>query len=159
MNAWGLEPVHRLAQGIIWVNGPFTGPPIPSIGPIDEPIAHEPLPIAGEVVDTDRGPLVFPRRSDLLWPALEFIQAQERDSQAIEDHLADLFSLGPELLEAKQLSGMPVWRNLVSWVLVDLGHHKYGAIERRRGLPRPGGGTMGLYGVTEQGSKMTQRNL
>jgi hypothetical protein len=102
---------------------------------------------------------VFPPRSDLLWPALEFIKVQERDSQEIENYLADLFSLGPELLEAKQLSGMPVWRNLVSFVLADLGHHKYGAIERRGTRARPGGGTMGLYCVTERGSQMTQREL
>jgi hypothetical protein len=160
MNAWGLQPLHRLAHGILQINGPFTGPPLPSVGAKDEPTVDEPLPIGGEVVDTiDLGALVFPQRSDLLWPTLQFIQAQERDSQEIENHLADLFSLGPELLEAKQQSGMPVWRNLVSFVLVDLGHHRYGAIERRGTLPRPGGGTMGLYRVTEQGSKMTQRAL
>jgi hypothetical protein len=146
-------------QGILRINGPFTGPPLSSIGPKDEPIVDEPLPIEAEVVDTDRGLLVFPQRSDLLWPTLEFIQAHERDSQEIENHLADLFSLDPQLLEAKQRSGMPVWRNLVSFVLVDLGHQKYGAIERRGTLVRPGGGTMGRYRVTERGSKMTQQDL
>lgn len=120
VNAWGLS-LHRLAQGILGTNGAFTGPQQQSVGPRDEPIVDEPLPIAGEIVDTDRGALVFPQRFDLLWPALAFIRSQEGDSQEIENHLADLFSLGPKLLEAKQLSGMPVWRNLVSFVLVDLG--------------------------------------
>jgi hypothetical protein len=62
--------------------------------------------------------------------------------------------LGPDFLEPKYSSGIPVWRNLVSWVLVDLGHHKYDAIERVQTLPRPGGGTMGLYRLTERGAAM-----
>ena len=106
-----------------------------------------------------RAALVFPQRSDMLWPTLEFIQANERDSQEIEDHLADLFSLGPQLLEARQQSGVLVWRNLVSFVLVDLGYSKYDAIKRLGTLFRPRGGTMGRYRVTEQGSKMTQEDL
>ena len=102
---------------------------------------------------------MFPQRSDLIWPALAFIQNGEKDSHEIENYLADLFSLGPEFLEAKYNSGMPVWRNLVSWVLVELGHHKYDAIERDKTLPRPGGGTMGLYRVTQRGTRMTQDDL
>ena len=58
MNAWGLPPVHRLAQGILRINGRFTGPPLSSGGPRDGPIVNEPLPIEGEVVGTDHGPLV-----------------------------------------------------------------------------------------------------
>jgi hypothetical protein len=103
--------------------------------------------------------LVFPQRSDLIWPALAFIQTGEKNSQEIENHLSNLFSLGPELLEAKYNNGMPVWRNLVSWVLVELGHHKNDAIERDKTLPRPGGGTMGLYRVTKRGAAMTQSDL
>ena len=159
MNAWGLSPVHQLAEGILRVNGPCAEPPSSIVGPKDETIDHEPLIVEGEVVDTDHGMLVFPQRSDLIWPALAFIQTGEKNSHEIENYLSDLFSLGPEFLEAKQNSGMPVWRNLVSWVLVELGHHKYDAIERDKTLPRPGGGTMGTYRVTERGSKMTQNDL
>jgi hypothetical protein len=49
MNAWGLQPLHRLAQGILRINGPFTGPPLPSVGAKDEPIVDEPLPIGGKL--------------------------------------------------------------------------------------------------------------
>lgn len=159
MNAWGLLPVHQLAEGILRVNGPYAKPIGLSIGPKDETISQEPLIVKGEVVDTDQGMLVFPQREDLIWPALAFIQTGERNSHEIENYLSDLFSLAPESLEAKYDNGMPVWRNLVSWVLVDLGHHKYGAIERDKTLPRPGGGTMGIYRVTERGSRMTQNDL
>jgi hypothetical protein len=159
MNAWGLLPVHQLAAGILRVNGPYAEPPPSIIGPRDETIGQEPLTLEGEVVDTDQGALVFPQRSDLIWPALAFIQTGEKTSHEIENHLADLFSLGPESLEAKYNNGMPVWRNLVSWVLVDLGHHKYDAIESEKTLPRPGRGEMGLYRVTERGNRMTQSDL
>jgi hypothetical protein len=83
--------------------------------------------------------LVFPQRSDLIWPTLAFIQTGEKNSHEIENYLSDLFSLAPEALEAKYNNGMPVWRNLVSWVLVELGHHKYDAIERDETLHGPGG--------------------
>jgi hypothetical protein len=160
MNAWGLSPVHQLAAGILAINGPYAGAPPPSIGPRDEPIGKEPLLIEGEVISSDHGTLIFPQRSELIWPTLSFIQEGEKDSHDIENHLADLYSLNPEHLEAKYDSGVPVWRNLVSWVLVELGHHKYGAIERVAGpLPRPGGGTMGTYRVTGRGRKMTQNDL
>ena len=127
---------------------------LPSTGPKDEAIGQEPLIMEGEVVDTDQGQLVLPQRSDLFWPALAFIKTGEKTSHEIENCLADLFSLGPDFLEPKYSSGIPVWRNLVSWVLVDLGHHKYDAIERVQSLPRPGGGTMGLYRLTERGAAM-----
>jgi hypothetical protein len=159
MNAWGLSPLHQLAEGVLRINGPYSEAPASNIGPKDEAIGQEPLIIEGEVVDTDQGQLVFPQRSDLLWPALASIQAGEKTSHEIESYLSDLFSLDPELLEAKYDNGMPVWRNLVSWVLVDLGHHKYDAIEREKTLPRPGRGEMRLYRVTERGTRMTQNDL
>lgn len=159
MNAWGLSPLHQLAEGILRVNGPYAEAPLSSIGPKDESIAQEPLTVEGEIVDTDQGMLVFPQRSDLIGPALAFIRTGEKNSHEIENYLSDLFSLRPELLEAKYNNGMPVWRNLVSWILVELGYHKYNAIERDKTLLRPGGGTMGLYRVTEQGAAMTQIDL
>jgi hypothetical protein len=131
MNAWGLAPVHQLAQGILHVNGPYAEPLPSTFGPTDATIGQEPLSVEGEVVDTDQGMLVFPQRSDLIWPALAFIQTGEKNSQEIENYLANLFSLGPEFLEAKYNNGVPVCRNLVSWVLVELGHHKFEAIETR----------------------------
>src|SRR5580693_10607466 len=36
MNAWGLSPVHQLAEGILRVNGFPTQPPPSSMGPKDE---------------------------------------------------------------------------------------------------------------------------
>jgi hypothetical protein len=159
MNAWGLSPLHQLAEGILRINGPYINPPVSDIGPKDEAIGQEPLIIEGEVVETDQGQLAFPQRADLLWPTLAFIQSSERTSHEIENYLADEFALEPELLEAKYNNGMPVWRNLVSWVLVELGHSKYHAIEREGTLPRPGGGEMGLYRATGRGTVMTQNDL
>jgi DNA invertase Pin-like site-specific DNA recombinase len=40
-----------------------------------------------------------------------------------------------------------------------LGHHKFEAIERDRTLLRPGGGTMGLYHLTERGTRLTHNDL
>jgi hypothetical protein len=67
MNAWGLLPVHQLAQGILRVNGPYAEPPPLTIEPTDETLGQEPLTVEGEIVDTDQGMLVFPQRSDLIW--------------------------------------------------------------------------------------------
>jgi hypothetical protein len=159
MNAWGLSPLHQLAAGILRVNGPYPERRPSSIGPTDATIGLEPLIVEGEVVDTDQGMLIFPQRSDLIWPTLAFIQTGEKNSHEIENYLSDLFLLAPESLEAKYDNGMPVWRNLVSWVLVELGHHKYDAIERDKTLLRPGGGTMGLYRVTERGTRLMQNDL
>lgn len=91
MNAWGLSPMHQLSAGILRVNGPNAEPLPSNIGPTDEAIDQEPLTIEGEVVDTDHEMLIFPQRSDLIWPTLAFIQTGEKNSHEIENYLSDCF--------------------------------------------------------------------
>jgi hypothetical protein len=135
--------VHQLAAGVLRVHGPYAEPPASSIGPTDETIGQEPLIVEGEVVDTDQGMLISPQRSDVIWPALAFIQTEEKNSHEIEYYLSDLFSLAPQSLEAQIQQRYAGMANLVSWVLVELGHHKYDAIERDKTCPAQAVGRWG----------------
>jgi hypothetical protein len=100
-------------------------------------------------------------RPKLGWPALEFMQRKnEATSDELEHHLLGFTTSTNDQREQRYEGGLTVWRNLVSWIVVDLSWFRCHAIEPlEKDMPRPGGGTMGRYRVTSEGLQLTERDF
>jgi len=144
MNAWGDEPVFRMASFLhrkIGDRKPSIRP-APSDGDLDYIAALD-----TEFVETDTGVVAFPPRLDMHRPILTLLRQGSLSSRDLEDALAKRFGITARMRMVKQGNGSSAWRNRVAWVLGDLGTRNRGPgqVERTETKTAPDGGTMGLY--------------
>ena len=144
MNAWGDEPVLRMANALCNGGGdhPSLARDAPSDAKLDE-IATTDM----EFMETNDGIVAFPPRPDLRNPTLEILEDGPQSSRDLEGRLAERFGITEDMRNIKLGNNVPVWRNRVSWVLVDLGKNNLGTgqVERIQKIRLPDGGSMGVY--------------
>ena len=151
MNAWGDEPVLRMASALRNKHGDHLTfskrRSAPSDAKLDE-IATTDM----EFMETSDGVVAFPRRPDLRNPVLEILKGGPQSSRDLEDMLAERFGITKDMRNIKLENNIPVWRNRVSWVLVDLGKNNLGTgqIERTQKIRLPDGGLMGVYRLVSE---------
>jgi hypothetical protein len=147
MNAWGDEPLFRLASAVHGKHGDQAPPakPAPSDSDLDNVAT-----IDADRVETGEEILSFPPRPDLHRPILDLLREGQRSSREIESALAERFGITIQMRTTLLRSGCPAWRNHVAWALVDLSRHERGTgeIERIESKPAPDGGSMGIYRLT-----------
>ena len=149
MNAWGDAPVIQLAAALHARLGDLPLPardPAPADAEIDGTAAVE-----ADLVEAAEGLLVFPPQSDMRSALLALLAKGPQWSRALEDALADRFSITPRMRAEKQRSGCPIWRNHVAWTLATLRRHDLGTgqVELAETGKSPDGGRMGLYRLTQ----------
>jgi hypothetical protein len=153
MNAWGEEPLVQLASALHKKHGnrPPPSEKSPSDGDLDTVATIDP-----DLVETDRGTLIFPPRPDMHRPILDLLQRRPRSSREVENALAEQFGITIKMRTAMLRNRCPAWRNHVAWALVDLVRHERGTgeIERVESKPAPGGGTMGVYRLVSSVPKL-----
>lgn len=144
MNAWGDEPVLRMASFLHQKSGDRSpsARPAPSDGDLDDIAALD-----TDLVDADTGVVAFPPRQDMHGPILKLLRRGSLSSRELEEALAEQFGITARMRTVKQGNGSSAWRNRVAWVLGDLGTRNRGPgqIERVESKMAPDGGTMGLY--------------
>lgn len=144
MNAWGDEPVLRMASALHRKCGDYSPSNRPA--PSDSNLGDVAV-IDMDRVETDTGILALPTRPDMQAAILQLLEDEPRSSRDLENALAERFGITARMRSIRQSNNCPVWRNHVAWVLVDLGNHNRGTgqIERINGKVAPDGGTMGIY--------------
>lgn len=151
MNAWGDEPVLRMASFLSQKSGNrlLLTRQSPRDGNLDNTAA-----VDMERVDTDTGILAFPPRLDMHGPILTLLKQGELSSRELEDALAKQFDIDVRMRTVMQGNGSSAWRNRIAWVLGDLGkcNRGPGQIERIETKTAPDVGTMGLYRLKDSRS-------
>lgn len=149
MNAWGDEPVLRMANALRNSRGDHLSlaRDTPSDAKLDE-IATTDM----EFMETSAGIVAFPPRPDLRNPVLEILKDGPQSSRDLEDRLAEWFGITNNMRNIRLGNNIPVWHNQVSWVLVDLGKNNLGTaqIERIQKIRLPDGGSMGVYRLASE---------
>lgn len=149
MNAWGDKPVLRMANAMRNSRGDHLSlaTDTPSDAKLDE-VATTDM----EFMETSNGIVAFPPRPDLRNPVLEILKDGPQSSRDLEDRLAERFGITKDMRNIKLQSNIPVWRNQVSWVLVDLGKNNLGTAQIKciRKIRLPDGGSMGIYRLVSE---------
>lgn len=110
MNAWGEEPLLRLAWALC--GSPRAGAGLPTKGPVDDDL-NDSAKTDADVVDTAIGKLRFPPRADLCVAILDFLKDGPKWSWDIEKELGRRFDIPAEA----QRGNYSPWRYQVSFAL------------------------------------------